>query len=478
METITKKRVARPVKPKIVKEASPVAVVVPAAEPLAAEPVDQPSPPAAELPSDELPVVELPADAAEEKHQSAKQTGVNISGARVRRHLDKFNLNLVLDVAINALKSQVGEYDSSAACLESGTKTHTTPNADKKLPAVVEVLPLTEEERTQAQETVNRLSADVAELRLKLTALSRERTRFSNSSHFALSIICDELIQQLVTYTMDRVLLVKKKIIQVSHLHEAGVEKLSLFPLVKTLPTFVAMSAQLAKVSADAADAVFLKSTLDQAEKDFKKKYDVKSQKKKKTEEAVVESVADAEESEEDLSDSKTSFKFCVHKICKDLVKKDAQYKSVRVSTEIRAYLSSLLIELIHRLSGLVLLTTNSMKNKTVSDVAILRTVESLLVDGHSAQETIEYKEAEMPNPESLKAEVAKTEAEKAAGRSYKFDASKLPTVKGLVAVRTVQYPTSGFAALGNTVLEKLALYKQSGVPEKLEEDLAKSVSA
>jgi hypothetical protein len=278
---------------------------------------------------------------------------------------------------------------------------------------------------------------------------------------------------------MNRVLAAKKKIIQVNHLHEAGVEKLSLYPLIKSLPSFVAMSEKLAKEAHDSASAALLSAALAQAEKDFKKKFAVHMPKKKKqavhvAEEAeptpVAAPVEEEEETDEDVddsSDSKTSFRFYVGQVCKETVKRDPRYKAVRVSTAIRGYLSNLLVEFIQRLSSLVHLTATNMKNKTINDVAILRTVEALLIDGHSTHEVIEYKDAMVLDPAVLKAESAKREEEKKAGREYKVDLEKVPKVPGVVAVRTVTYPTSGYALLASKVEEKLKLYETLGEKEK-----------
>jgi histone H3/H4 len=189
--------------------------------------------------------------------------------------------------------------------------------------------------------------------------------------------------------------------------------------------------------------------------------------------EAAAPVTAPAEEEEEteddvdDSSDSKTSFRFYVGQVCKETVKRDPRYKAVRVSTAIRGYLSNLLVEFIQRLSSLVHLTATNMKNKTINDVAILRTVEALLIDGHATHEVIEYKDAMVLDPAVLKAESAKREEEKKAGREYKVDLDKVPKVPGVVAVRTVSYPTSGYSLLASKVEEKLKLYETLGEKEK-----------
>jgi hypothetical protein len=96
-------------------------------------------------------------------------------------------------------------------------------------------------------------------------------------------------------------------------------------------------------------------------------------------------------------------------------------------------------------------------KSKTVQVETVLFVLKMLLIDGHRPAETIELKNVDVPNPEILKAEQDKKAAEKKAGRSYKIDKSKIPSVIGRQAVHTVTYPTSGFADLAATINSKLA---------------------
>lgn len=497
----TQKRAPRPVRPKVnaaaaSQPAEPTPVVV-----SPATPVDTPSSnvsstaPVETTPSPQEPA--SPAAAPQKTRiQTNKAIGVNISAARARRHIDKLNLNAVLDKLIGEQKSQLAPYKIAKSRLESGKAPHwVEKEVDGKKVRVEELFPLTDSERTAAQKVVTDFeSAEppakslAYTLEAKVAALSRERTRFSNEASIVLSIICDELVQQLVEHTMNRVLAAKKKIIQISHLHESGVEALSLYPLIKSLPSFTATASKLANDLRLEVAKSTLAMHLAQAEKEFKKKYNVHVPKKKKdvpaveapaaeqAPEPVAEEAHDADVDEEEPGDSKTSFKFYVHQVCKELVKRDAKYKAVRVSTEIRGYLSDLLIEFIQRISPLVLLTANSMKNKTVNDVAILRTVESLLIDGHSAVETVELQPAKIPDPAVVKAEIAKRDEEKKAGREYKINLEAMPKVDGFAAFRTITYKDSGYAALAVKVNEKLAIY--NALPQKEKAAVVAAVEA
>lgn len=393
------------------------------------------------------------------RRQTSKAIGISISTARVRRHLDRLNLNHLFDSKINEYNTQLKEYKVAKEVVETG-KLPPSEQQDfdaKKLNG--EKVDLAEY-LAKYKAAFDKLTLEVSELEMKLSALRQERIRFSNDAPVALSIICDELIKQLTDHTVVRALAAKKKIIQIRHLHEEGVEKLSLYPLIKTLPSFVATSQQLAKKLNKESQET--DKPLKGVEKESTKKK--KHMDKNSTTDMPKFKVEEVEYDDND-GESKTSFKFYVGLVCHNLITNEPKYaKTVRISAEIREYLSNLLVEFIRRLASLIRLTAAScMKNKTVNNVAVLRTVEALLIDGHVTLETIEYKKAQHYEPTALAVETEKRDKEKEEGRKYKIDWSKIPMVdgEGLVAVRTFSYPTSGFPALEEKVHEKLKLYDE-----------------
>jgi hypothetical protein len=428
-------------------------------------------------------VVEEP---AKKRAHPAGGIGVYISAARCRRHIDSFGLNEALDSHILAYKAQLAALASAEKQLETGEIACTVEKEVQvvkgketvtKLKSVESTRPITPAERAVAQAIVDKRDA-VNALIPRVIALSRERTRFSNESSVVLSIICNEIISQCADHTMNRALAAKKKIIQVAHLHADGVEKLPLYPLISTLPTFRETAERLSKAASDKKIADDLAAARSQAEKDFRKKHNVKVPKRKKvavadTTDGPAAEAAEPEIASEEVVDSKTSFKFYVHLVCKELVRQNEAYKTIRVSTEIRSYLSDMLVEFIERIAPLVQLVADTMNIKTVNDVAIMHTIESLLVDGHTPVEDIMLEDAMVLDPAIVKAEVAKRDAAKAAGESYKIDFAAIPKIPGFAAVRTVTYPTSGYASLRELVAQKLALYKALPPKEKLEKPAA-----
>ena len=484
-----------------------------ALKPQRPEKVTQKTPEVVEAPVVVEPVVEaptvtpvLPVEATEPA--PVQYSAINISSARVRRHLDKMNMNRELDTLLKPLKCElVADAQAKKALtdgfeveqvMEEQVKTNDKGKEVKvKVPKAVNK-PLSEERKLQLQAQVDAFAPRLKEVTDKVVALSKEKIRFSSDAPAVLSITFDELIQQLLEHAMDRVLLADKKIIQISHLHEEGVDKLPLYPLVKTLPSWTRVADEFAKTATEASLAAAYNSAYSQAERDFRKKYaSLLSARKKKAPKTVdapaaepvpeaaaqpvvppadpVEAVEQPEEQhdvEEDHSEDgkdKTTFNFYVNNACRKLIKLNDRYKKVRVSTDIRKYLSTLLIELVTRLSTLIKLTTDTMKVKTVNKTPILNTIRALLVDGHTPTESVTFVNT-VPDPEALKLAQSKREeslkarkAAKAEGKPeselppvYNFDLCKLPRVEGLAVERTVTFETSRYDQLYKTITARL----------------------
>jgi hypothetical protein len=439
--------------------------------------------------------------------QTNKTIGISISAARVRRHIDKLNLNEKIDTMIGEIKEKTNAFKVATEQLESRkTKKKITKTVDDKEVTEEVLVDLTPEEITRAQTVVDQYGPLISDLDARANALSRERTRFSNEAPIVLAIICDELIQQLIDFSMKQVLLMRKKIVQKSHLHRPDIESLTLYPLIKSLPGFIKTAEKLSDEEKIAHDAETLRLILKQAEKDFKKKYAEFMPKKKKgaapadaathaanapdplvplppIHDPLPEDDDDALDDDASAGDSKTSFKYYVHQICKEIMKSDLKYSAIRTSPVFREYLSDLLVEFIQRICPLILLTAGSMKNKTINDVAILSTIESILIDGHKHVESVELKIEQVPDAEAIKAllekkekakeaakdlpDKEKEEAIKIANESYLAALVAVPKVDGWVAHRKISYPSSGYAALQAKVHQKMVLYKALSKKDK-----------
>lgn len=236
----------------------------------------------------------------------------------------------------------------------------------------------------------------------RIAELNRGRIRFSNEASVTLATVCDDIVKQLTTFAMDHALSTDKKIIKVEHLHRDGVKQLQYYPLVFSLPTFAEMTKQLAEKEL----CCKIEAAVALAEKELKKKYGVSNKSPKKdipadtdaadtnTTEVVVPkdtvpkgtvpkdavSTDDMPAEAVDAGDD-SPFKFYVGLLCKKIIKDEPKYKSIRVSTELKEYLSALLVEFIQRMAPLIQLITTCMKNKTINDMSVRHTVDFLLLD-------------------------------------------------------------------------------------------------
>ncbi len=430
------------------------AVEQPAAEVKAEPIVEQPVAVVAEVKTE--PVVELPIVPKEPKAKKLVVAAGN-SSARTRRHIDRLGINLAIETEIAKHKSQLDALKQAEALLVSKKVTEAvTVEVEGKNKTEQRTRDATAEELAAATESVRVLSLAKADHEMHTTALSRERTRFSNESAAALSFVCEEIVDSLVEHTMDAAIVDGKVTIQVAHLHSAGVEALPLFPLFSTLPKYAATAAKLGKIAEDAAKAALIESAASAMEKKLREQYASFLPKEGKVAKAKPVKPIEAGDAAEDAADNKVSFKFYVVHAC-DRLKASEKYtgKNIKISNDIKTYLSDLVIEFIGRIANLVVLTVKSMKNTTVTDVAIMRTIEALLIDGHKAVDTVTFKEEQIKDPAFIKAEAEKRKLDPA------YKVAEIPLITGLVATKTTVYPTSYYDTLAAIVAEKLVEYKK-----------------
>lgn len=333
-----------------------------------------------------------------------------ISPARVRRDVDSKNLNRVNEEKTDELKAIVAEYHNFE---KVAAETTSSPDDVAK---ATEFL------------TANKDKASVAEQQLK--ALSKDKVRFSHAASLMMSVLCDELVRELATFAMSKTIESGKKNVYVSHVHSEGVEKLSLYALVKDLPSFVSTSQKIRAELMEEAKATEVKKLLVQAEKDFKKKYQLtKEQREKekaaKAAEKAAEKPADKPaEPEDDEHEEDASYKYYIKKLFDGNKPNEV---SLRISKEIKAYLSKLVDEFLSNLADQLRLTIINMKNKTINEVAILHTVKSMLIVNHAPQESLSFTSTE-----------------------GKYE-----------VVHTREYPSCGYSSLERTLSEKVEKFKE-----------------
>jgi histone H3/H4 len=306
------------------------------------------------------PVVEPAAAVVETKpteteEAKPKKADNGITRARVRTHIDKFNLNRLLDSKIEEVRA------------EAAAKNITPEQVDEYKP-----------------------------YKDRIKALSGERVRFSDGASAVLSIVCEELTEQLLRFAMDKNLeLGDGKFVKVHHMHTEGVEQLGLFPLVRTLPMFVSKKTKFDRQYQEQLLNNHIKVAVSAAEKEFKKLHDIKAAKKRPDAAPKEKTEKPPKAPAPKDPSTKTAFKAYVNGVYLALKESNPSYEKSTLSGELKNYLSELLVEFIRRISSHIYLMTTTIKNKTVNDIVTLRAVELLLIDMHQPNETIELKEVD-----------------------------------------------------------------------------------
>lgn len=327
---------------------------------------------------------QVQSDAEKPKVRINDVLGNFISSARVRRDIDDRTLNKVNDDKMTELKAQIAEY----LAREKAQSDPATSQVDK-------------DANTKYLEE-NKSLYNLVDSQIK--SLSKDRIRFSNTAAPLLAMICDEFVKEIAHFSLAKTLESGKKNVHPEHIHQSGVESLSLYALFKDLPSFLAMSAKLNSERSDVASQLALKNKLQQAEKDFKKKYNVHITKEQREKEKAssLEKVAEKASEPETKSDevkegSETkevgeedvySYKYYIDKLFKSCKPEGV---SLRVTTETKVYVSNLVEEFLDRFANQVRLTIISMGNKTVNDKAIFYTLKYMLIMGHTPVETLEF---------------------------------------------------------------------------------------
>lgn len=377
------------------------------------------------------------------KKHLMKTSIISTSPARVRRFIDKLTLNAKLDELADPLKEQVKKYTSAEKML----KEKTTVEKDGKERSA------TEQELKKAKKTVEKFKSKIPELDEKLKAISKERVRFSNKASIVLAIICDELVEQLAEHSINNVINNNKKIIHVSHLFDEEFERLPLYPLVGSLPLLVKTKKEMADKQKQSEFEALIRAELIKAEKKFKAEYKVHKKKEQPESEQQHEPKQQQEHHHQKSHNAhpKSEFSIYVEQKCRKLIKSNTEYSTLRMSTEFKDFLAHLVSEFLYRMSVLMLLTAQNMKNKTINDVVIFKSLKYVLFDNKKFEDSAEFIK--------VKDEKTMKELKKKAEESKKdFDESDVPEV---YKVDREFYFDCTIESLEHTVWEKLQKYEE-----------------
>lgn len=258
-------------------------------------------------------------------------------------------------------------------------------------------------------------------LRDEIALYNGEKFRFSEESAICLAVVLDEVVKEVATVLADKTVSVGKKTIQSYYF--PGVDALKYGPLIRGFDQFPLppVKEEPAKDAAANTQPVNNQPATDQPV---------------------------AEQPTESTEEDKYTFKSYTQQACKDLIAtKDS---TLKIASDVKVILSDMVVYIIHRLSPYIYFLTCAMKNKTVSEYIIMKSVEMLLADGSKPEGHFELGEKEVKTKD-------------------KADPSKVTTSVVKSLTYTVSYPGSGFNELSKVVDDKLAVYKESSKKKQAE---------
>jgi hypothetical protein len=443
----------RTVKPKATKEVT----AAPAPVPVVAAPV-VPAPVAAPAPVQAAPAPKV----------VKPRPIIFTSTSRVKTGINANGINAAVSKLSDPLDEKVKAYKNAKASLESGQKTDTR-EVEKTVDGVVTkstetyTRPITAAETVELKKIVDEHNAHITTMERDLHAYNQVSVRFAKHTADVLAVTCDKITEEIITVTMTSAIADKHKNIGLNEMYNADLESSPLAPLFKTLPSYVSTRDARANAKRESAEKARLTVELKEQEKAMKKRYKITKKQVEATKPADAPVTAEpaaaapAEEAAANAQPAGASLSSYVKNIGKWVAQSRFDGIKVRFSGDMCDHIALLLKEFLQRLCPLLGRAVRFDDVKTVKVATVKYVLETLLIDGHAANETIELVNVDVPNPEILKAEEVKKAAEKAAGRKYTIDLDKIPKSIGREAKQVITFPTSGFPALEASIDKALS---------------------
>lgn len=456
-------RKPRAAKPKATKEvAAPAPVAVAAPAPVAAAAV---VPVAAPAPVEAAPVA-APAAPKVQKPRPA----IISSSSRVRTNINAKGINSAVYALSDPIDEKLKAYKSAKESLESGKK-NDTREVEKTVDGKVIKTTATYEraitpaEAAEMKKLVDELQPNVAAYERDSYAYSQVAMRFAKHAPDAVAVTCDRIVETILETTIKSATTGEKihKNVGMNEMYGADLESTSLAPLYNRLPLYISTRDRITAAKRALHEKTKLAVELKENEKKWQKRFKITKKMIEATkaeapaapaEAAPVEAAPAAVHEHVGKATDLTSH---VEKIGKWVVRTKFPDSGVRLSKEMCDHISQLLREFLQRFHPMLARAVRAANSKTVKVSTVEYVLESLLVDGHKPLETITLVDVDILDPDQLKAEEAKKAAEKAAGRKYVIDKSKIRKVAGKEARHTITYPTSGFAELKAAIAAALA---------------------
>jgi hypothetical protein len=202
----------------------------------------------------------------------------------------------------------------------------------------------------------------VVETTSKINDLTKKIVRLSSEVSVVVATMCDFIVDDIITFAMDYVLATNKKQVQPQHLVAPGIEGIKSYPFIRNLPVFVQERARVAQEQAKLAAARTADATT-----------------------AENPAVTDDSESDADDSDYKQNnfVTYVTNAICK--VKQNDRYATMRISLDVRKYLSNLIICFIKRISNMAQIIVQDISDvRTLNPEHVVNIIKWILRDEQS----------------------------------------------------------------------------------------------
>jgi hypothetical protein len=303
-------------------------------------PVKPKSAPVKSAPVKSAPVKSAPVKSATDKKEKSPRRkvsaliGIYMSISRIRKYIDEKNINKAVVAAADELEPLVKD-EKEGKKVKAKLSSTTSALVQEAYTQMAASLP--------KGKTIKSLKE--FNWQDKMECVNKMKYRFSSTAPIVLASIVDYVIRDMVRNAMTNAHNNKKAIIKISHIMENNLDSVGTKCLISSLPV-------VKEYSGDSSEG---------------------------------DNSSDG--SDEDGKDEQSTgdFKFYIKHICNhvknELMEKNEEYKSIRISQEIREFCSDVAIQLIARISPLVVLYIDDTKIKTVNARVISFVFKLLITD-------------------------------------------------------------------------------------------------
>lgn len=332
-----------------------------------------------------------------------------VAKARVNGHVE--NINNPLTSRIDDLKKEKAPYHEKEKMIAKGEVPLFNADGSAQLneDKTHKTQPLTEEEKAKLQAEITAFAARQKEIDEEISLLKAPQTRFADSFLQGITHLLDSVILELVMTGIQHAKANDKKTAKVGHLSDEACRGLRCYRLVKSLPSWPPVE----PVKPEKATGEEAKKEAPAAEKHTEKTFDyyIGEIANEYTHPAVRDAAGNPTK-QKVVRDKKTKEngveKTVQHEVEEIVRKKDGPYNDIKISAEIKSYISSLVCELIKRFMNLTKQLLTTAKSKTASKDILLCCLRMMLSDGVSYTETLESYTKTVVEPNFAKAEKAK----------------------------------------------------------------------